>query len=316
MTNDADLDCGATDSVASDGSLSAAATAADLLCIVRNKYGEGWCGPLSSYIVGLMPAPACEAAPGGCWPAAIPKHIYFSFKAKVRIPDFVVDAWRTLNPGFHFSLFDDEECATFVRKHYGQEMVETYRRIPSGPIRADLWRLLVLLVRGGVYVDVDVEPLMSLRSFVHPTDRLVTSASRYPGTVNPHLLISRPREPLLHGIMQRMLQTLRPGTAFSFRASSVCSHMWREMNATFGKSFSHETNVGGVFRDASEPTETYRLLREIVVNKPRRVKATATQAGAVVCYNKWNASVWDMCGPNQTWPHCPQGGFTDAYVQR
>lgn len=250
----------------------------------------------------------CDAASSGCWPRAIPKHIYLSFSNK-NVPAFILNSWRRLNPGFRVTLFDDDECATFVRKHYGADMAATYRRIPSGSIRADLWRVLVLLLKGGVYVDIDAEPLISLSKVMLPTDRFVTSGSRYGNGLNPHLIIAEPGEPILNGTLQRIVRSLPPYRNFSYLSSSVCVHMFREFNSTYGSAFRKHQNDGLTLRAGGAGNRTYGFLREALVQKPRLVKATFSRAGELVCYNKWNDSIWDMCHGGHKWPHCPSGGF-------
>lgn len=254
---------------------------------------------------------ACNsAAPSGCWPTAIPKHIYLSFTNKTDVPAFVLDSWRQLNPGFRVTLFDDDDCATFVSRHYGAEMAANYRNIPSGAIRADLWRVMILLQKGGVYVDIDAEPLISLHKVVMPTDIFVTSGSRYREGLNPHLIISEPGEPILKATLRRILHSLPPYKKFDFASASVCLHMFREFNKTYGEAFSRHQNDGLTLRARDDPrNHTYGFLREKLLRQPRIVKATISRAGEVVCYNKWNASVWDMCHGGYTWPNCPHGGF-------
>lgn len=272
----------------------------------------------------MVHASSCKASPIGCWPAAIPKHIYLAFKTKARVPRFVLASWRDLNPGFRVKLFDDDDCAEFVRKTFGAGMAAVYRSIPSGPIRGDLWRLLMILSRGGVYVDIDAEPIQSLESAVEPTDVLVTSGSLSARNLNPHLLISRAGDPLLNRTLQRMLHSMRlqsldPQKNFSFHGATICTHMWAELNATYGRIAATRANRGialpALPAKGNSDGSTYRFLREVTLLKPRVVKATTSREGVVICYNKWNRSVWDMClgGPRKGRGTACEGGFTDAY---
>mmetsp|Transcript_9440 Transcript_9440/g.21293 ORF Transcript_9440/g.21293 Transcript_9440/m.21293 type:complete len:135 (-) Transcript_9440:751-1155(-) len=46
------------------------------------------------------------------------------------------------------------ECLDFVRQHLGPHSVAWYKALPTAAHRADLWRYLVLYVRGGIYLDI------------------------------------------------------------------------------------------------------------------------------------------------------------------
>jgi hypothetical protein len=73
--------------------------------------------------------------------------------------------WRELHPGFEYRLWTDRENDAFVQREY-PEYYRLYRSFSREIYRADLVRCLYLLRFGGVYVDLDVEPLRSLEGFL------------------------------------------------------------------------------------------------------------------------------------------------------
>ncbi|KAK9370703.1 nucleotide-diphospho-sugar transferase [Lipomyces kononenkoae] len=72
-----------------------------------------------------------------------------------------VESWSKLNPEFTHEVLDDDTAANFVRQLYASvpEVVEAYFAMPKPILRADFFRYLILLARGGVYSDVDTTAL-------------------------------------------------------------------------------------------------------------------------------------------------------------
>lgn len=95
------------------------------------------------------------------------------FKNK-NVPDKVFDNWKQLNPDYSIKFFDDDECYELIRKDFNSDYADFFREIPSGPIKADFFRLLVLYKYGGVYSDVDLEPLRPLSEIIEPDDQFIS----------------------------------------------------------------------------------------------------------------------------------------------
>lgn len=248
------------------------------------------------------------------WPHTIPKHIYMSYRTH-HIPPSVFQAWKRLNPGFDITLFNDSECSSFIRREYSEQVWSAlFDSIPSGPIRSDLWRVLMLYKRGGVYVDVDAEPVVPLSRFVRATDTFVTSGSRNRRRVNPHFLVARAGEPVLNATLFHMLNASKQAKGtFNFFTWSVCPAMYLALSSQI-PFFEHNSNklyrVGG---------GSYRILVEDVCNrtiscpKPKS-NSTAGDGRAPMCHgmfkattqieaagwpqllmwNKWPPHMWDQ----------------------
>lgn len=69
--------------------------------------------------------------------------------------------WRALHPHYEYRLWTDADNAAFVREHY-PELDALYRSFDREIFRADMARCLYLHHYGGVYVDLDIEPLRTL----------------------------------------------------------------------------------------------------------------------------------------------------------
>jgi hypothetical protein len=81
-----------------------------------------------------------------------------------------IQTWREKNPRYRHFLWNDASAAKFVRKHFGLVAEAVFKSSALPTMRADLFRLMALLVHGGVYVDADEEcrsdldPLLKTKS--------------------------------------------------------------------------------------------------------------------------------------------------------
>lgn len=95
----------------------------------------------------------------------IPKHIYMTYKHS-NIPHPVIDQWKLLNPNYKIHFYKDQDCINFIHKHYGHNYVNYFNELKRGAYKADLWRLCVLYILGGVYVDIDLIPCVPIKTII------------------------------------------------------------------------------------------------------------------------------------------------------
>ena len=88
----------------------------------------------------------------------IPKYVHQTSKSRCLAEVFVKtsNSWRL--PGWSYFFWDDDAIMRLFRMHYDefpnlQAIAEDC--LPTGTLRGDLWRYLVLYTYGGVYADVD-----------------------------------------------------------------------------------------------------------------------------------------------------------------
>lgn len=93
-------------------------------------------------------------------------------------PSKHVATWKTLNPEYVVKFLNDGDCKTLVTEYNDFNITRAYTAASVGVIRADLCRLLVLIVRGGFYVDSDVVMTAPLRTVV-PSDATMFSTEWY-----------------------------------------------------------------------------------------------------------------------------------------
>ena len=72
-------------------------------------------------------------------------------------------SWTEKHPGFVHEVVTDEAAVYLLRHLYASvpEVVEAYKSLPVPVLKADFFRYLILLARGGIYSDIDTTALQS-----------------------------------------------------------------------------------------------------------------------------------------------------------
>ncbi|KAH8816785.1 glycosyltransferase family 32 protein [Xylogone sp. PMI_703] len=72
-------------------------------------------------------------------------------------------SWTELHPGFVHEVITDEVAIHLLRYLYASipEVLEAYHALPVPVLKADFFRYLILLARGGIYSDIDTYAIQS-----------------------------------------------------------------------------------------------------------------------------------------------------------
>ena len=79
---------------------------------------------------------------------------------------------RRLHPGWNVRVWGEREMREMVQQHF-PTLLETYDAYPQMVQRVDAFKLVVLWVQGGVYLDMDMELVRRLDELIHPNDEFV-----------------------------------------------------------------------------------------------------------------------------------------------
>lgn len=130
----------------------------------------------------------------------IPKVIYFCNKDIDTITTNHANKWKELNPDYEIKLYSDIDCENFLETEYSAFHKFIFHSIPDGPIKADFWRICILYKYGGVYSDIDNEPLIPLSDYVEDDIDFLTCSSYWEPmkfNFNPNLIISNKNNTIL-----------------------------------------------------------------------------------------------------------------------
>ena len=106
----------------------------------------------------------------------IPKKIYQSWKTKDIQGNMLqaVNRVKALNPDYEYYLYDDQDCRDFLLNNFGKEYLMAFDNLIPGAFKCDFWRYAILYLYGGVYVDIDLTPLVPFNQMIDPEDEFVS----------------------------------------------------------------------------------------------------------------------------------------------
>jgi mannosyltransferase OCH1-like enzyme len=140
----------------------------------------------------------------------IPLHVYQTWYTKNLPPKMNArrEKFKQLNPEFTFHVYDDNDCAEFIKKHFTIHVLNAYNSLIPGAYKADLWRYCVLFVNGGIYMDVKLSTINGFK-LIYLTTKEHFVIDRPPNTIYNALLVCKPRNKLLLNSINMIVQNVR-----------------------------------------------------------------------------------------------------------
>jgi hypothetical protein len=191
----------------------------------------------------------------------IPKVIYLSYKHK-DIPEYIIPNWSKLNPEYTIKLYDNNDCVDFLREEYGMEYVDIFNYIKDGPIKADFWRVCILYKYGGVYSDIDIEPLVPIKDFLEPGVTFLTCTTAFNfllinKVINPHIIIATSGHYILKMCIDTYLYYYRTQKEYNYWDWSIVYIMYYSLYYSINK-----VSIGeGIYYD--EYNNKFQFIKEV-----------------------------------------------------
>jgi hypothetical protein len=186
----------------------------------------------------------------------IPKVIYLSYKTK-NIPNYIIPNWKKIYPEYEIKLYDNEDCIKFLKDEYGMEYVDIFNMIKDGPIKADFWRVCVLYKYGGIYADVDIEPLVSVENIMDMDTTFLSCISQDKIGITPQFIVSIPKHNALKMCIDKYLEMYRSKKEYSYWGWSICGIMKDVFYELHGKNITAD----GIYFD--NKNNKYQMLKEV-----------------------------------------------------
>lgn len=110
------------------------------------------------------------------------------------------EAWIKLNPDYEVHVFDVTMCEQFLIDEFGDVYRDIFQFIADEAIKMKFWAICILYAYGGVYSDIDNEPLVPLDQIIDYDIDFVTCNSylqTFNFNFNPSFIASHKDDPIL-----------------------------------------------------------------------------------------------------------------------
>jgi hypothetical protein len=144
----------------------------------------------------------------------VPKIIHQTWKDEGPLPGRLAEfqaAWRRLHPDWTYKFWADKSTRAFVAEHYPR-FLETYDGYRRPIMRVDAARCLWMAHFGGVYADLDLEPVQAVDQILYDSDGPQLVMAREPAShcqlygapliVSNSFLASTPQHPAWREVLE------------------------------------------------------------------------------------------------------------------
>jgi hypothetical protein len=201
----------------------------------------------------------------------IPRTILQTFETR-RVPARLFAAtrsWLELNPEYEYRFYDDDDCRSLIKEHFGEQTLACYESLTKGAHRADLWRYCALYAHGGVYADVDTLCTTSLRNLIRENDDFIVPHGNNRRFLFNAFICSVPRHPFFKAVIDAAVERIIARDLADPFFIVGPGALGMAVNKTLGRKISSRFRVG----NHNIAGFSFRILRKIVTPWPsgRRV---------------------------------------------
>jgi mannosyltransferase OCH1-like enzyme len=108
-----------------------------------------------------------------------------------------VESLKQNNPRFEHYLFDDNDCREFIKDNFDNAILKAFDNLVPGAYKADLWRLCVLYVNGGIYMDIKLKCINGFKLIELTESEHYVKDRHLPLTIYNALMVCQKNNPFL-----------------------------------------------------------------------------------------------------------------------
>lgn len=119
-------------------------------------------------------------------------------------------SWKN-QKNYHYQFMNDPQIEAFMKENFSPKIVQTFKRLPLGVMKADMWRYCVLYVHGGIYTDIDSVSIKPIDDWkIQPEDRMIIGLEN-----DLHFcqwtILAEPKHPVLKTVIQLIVDEAENG---------------------------------------------------------------------------------------------------------
>lgn len=142
----------------------------------------------------------------------IPLNIWQTYKTDT-LPERAKECQQTwtVQKKYHYHFMNDQQIDRFMVEYFSPRIVDTFRRMPLGVMKADMWRYCVLYIHGGIYTDIDSVSLRPIQEWnIQPEDEMIIALEN-----DLHFcqwtILSAPQHPILANVIRLIVDDAMNG---------------------------------------------------------------------------------------------------------
>jgi hypothetical protein len=129
--------------------------------------------------------------------------------------------------------------------------------LKDGPIKADFWRICIIYKYGGIYADIDIEPIVSIDKILYSDTTFLTCISKSYNGITPQIIYSIPNHYILKQCIDKYIEMYRNKINYEYWTYSICPIMVQVFKNNFNTPFDKD----GIYYD--KQNNKYQLLKEV-----------------------------------------------------
>ena len=102
-----------------------------------------------------------------------------------------------MNPEYEHHFYSDHRIRDFIRQHFDQKTLDAFDAVIPGAYKADLFRYCWLYIKGGVFLDGDIQANRPLNELLRPDDEFVSAEDNGIGWLHNAFIACTPRHPII-----------------------------------------------------------------------------------------------------------------------
>ena len=136
----------------------------------------------------------------------IPKLIWQTVKSTPHHESLkLLETWDSLNPNYQRICMDDKRCDSFIKDNFSKDFYKMYTSLPMGVMRADVWRVAVVYIYGGIYADIDCECTKPLEEWISDNS-LIVAVESDKGELANFFFAATPKHPALMFVLNKFME--------------------------------------------------------------------------------------------------------------
>ena len=195
--------------------------------------------------------------------SSIPKKIWQTFREEIKKDNPLykdILSWKN-QKGYEYNFLNDKQGEEFIKNNFDEDVLKAYKTLVPGAYKADLLRVCLIYIHGGVYADIKVKLNYPLDHFL---DRDLVIVQDYNITrLWNGFFASVPKNPFLKKIIDVIVERVKNKSYGLTDTDITGPFLWKK---EFIKFF-YETNYGWKVKDNYRIMQLESFDDKIIISK-------------------------------------------------